>query len=595
MALARGRLSGTGLLLFAAVALGAPALAEPVGVETAALVPGNLTQFGEAALPRPLSDDDAERYRRIFRLQEKARWTEADREIARLKDPMLLGHLLAQRYLSPNGYPAKFAELSRWLDRYADLPEATQVYGLALKRKARGAPSPRHPEGMVYNLTAAHDGASEPREARGALSRGEMRRLAELRRAVRRAIDEDRYGEAERRLESGEAKRLLASGEYEELRSEIAGGFYFLSQDKAAVAFADAGTAADKHVNAAVERAGGLAAWRLGNFDEATRHFERLAAADTADSWTRAAGAYWAARCHLVNGEPEKVTHWLDAAAGHPYTFYGILARRLAGRASAYNWQQPAFTGGDAAGIMSVPAGVRALALVQVGEDARAEQELRRVNPARPGMARALLAVSQRADMPSLGMQVAAQIFDADGQRYDAALYPMPSWAPRGGFNVDPALVFALIRQESKFLRRAESPVGARGLMQLMPRTARFISDGTPYGGRRNQLFDPEINLTLGQNYLAHLMSIGNVGENLFLITAAYNGGPGNVARWQREIRDENDPLLFLESIPKRETRQFVERVLANYWIYLDQLGQPSTALDAIAEGRWPTYKSMGN
>ena len=566
-----------------------------MGTETAALAPDNLAPFGESALPKPLGDDDAERYRRIFRLQENARWAEADREIPRLRDPMLLGHVLAQRYLGPNHYPAKFSELSHWLERYADLPEATQIYGLALKRKPRAASSPRHPEGTVYNFTGVHDGTGEPREARGPLSRGETRRLAALRRAIHRAIVDDRIAEAERRLASSEAGRLLPPAECEELRSEVATSLYFLNHDEAAVAFADAGASGSKHVNAAVERAGGLAAWRLGRLDAATRHFERLATAETADSWTRAAGAYWAARSHLVNGEPEKVTHWLEIAAGHPYTFYGILARRLAGRASTYNWQHPVFSDDDVARLMSVPAGARALALIQVGEDARAEQELRRVNPAQPEVAHALLAVSQRADMPSLGMQVAARTFDADGRHYDAALYPMPSWAPPGGFNVEPALVFALIRQESNFLRRAESPVGARGLMQLMPRTARFISDGTSYGGRRNQLFDPEINLALGQNYLAHLMSIGNVGENLFLIAAAYNGGPGNVARWQRQIRDEDDPLLFLESIPKRETRQFVERVLANYWIYLDQLGEPTTALDAIAEGRWPTYKSTSD
>ena len=493
------------------------------------MAPGALGSLGGAALPRPLADDDAERYRRIFQLQEMARWAEADREVARLKDGMLLGHVLAQRYLSPVGYPAKFSELSYWLDRYADHPEATRIYELALKRKLRGAPWPRPPEGMVYNIPPAH--------------------------------------------------------------AEIASGLYIRSQDGAA-AFADAATAG--HVNAAAERAGGLAAWRLGHYDQATRHFERLATAQTADSWARAAGAYWAARGHLVNGEPDKVTHWLDMAAGYPYTFYGILARRLAGRPAEYNWELPAFPDEEAARIMSVPAGARAFALVEVGEVARAERELRRVNPARQEMAHALLALSQRADMPSLAMQVAAQIVGRDGRRYDAALYPLPSWAPRGGFNVDPALVFALIRQESMFSARAESRVGARGLMQLMPRTARFVSNGTLYGGRRYQLFDPEINLTLGQNYLGHLMSIGNVGENLFLIAAAYNGGPGNVARWQRKIGDADDPLLFLEGIPKRETRQYVEHVIANYWIYLDQLGQLSPALDAIAQGQWPIYKSAG-
>ena len=71
-------------------------------------------------------------------------------------------------------------------------------------------------------------------------------------------------------------------------------------------------------------------------------------------------------------------------------------------------------------------------------------------------MAHAILAVSERADMPSLAMQLAEKVTDASGRRYDAALYPVPSWQPEGGFTVDRALVLALIRQNGKFLTGAE-------------------------------------------------------------------------------------------------------------------------------------------
>lgn len=595
--LGRELLSGTvlGLLLCLALALGGAdsVRAEPYDVETAALAPGGLKPSRELTLPQPLAEAEAERYRRIFSLQVRARWADADREIGKLADKILFGHVLAQRYLAPSGYHAKFAELSGWLERYADHPEAARIYRLARARAPKGAAPPRHPEGTAYSPAGAgSDGGSEPADG-GALSAAEQHRLADLRHRIRHDIDEGAFASAEKALASGEAERLLGASEFDQLRGEIVSGYYFLNRDKEALAVADAAPVRAKRVNATAEWTAGLAAWRLQHYGVATRHFERLATADPVDSWMRSAGAYWAARGHLRAREPQKVTHWLEIAANYPYTFYGILARRLAGKPFDYNWELPTLTPADVNEITSVAPGRRALALVQVGEDARAEQELRHINPAQPEMARAIFAVSHRADMPSLVMQLAEQIVDANGRRYDSALYPVPSWGPQGGYSVDRALVLAVIRQESKFLAKATSPAGARGLMQLMPGTARFVAPGTEYGGRHHQLFEPELNIALGQNYITHLMGTDAIGENLFLIVAAYNGGPGNVARWQRQIKHGDDPLLFLEGIPNRETRQFVEHVIANYWIYRDQLGQPAPALDAIAEGKWPTYKGL--
>ena len=78
------------------------------------------------------------------------------------------------------------------------------------------------------------------------------------------------------------------------------------------------------------------------------------------------------------------------------------------------------------------------------------------------------------------------------------ALYPLPNWEPREGYRVDRALIFAFIRQESAFNVRAKSYVGARGLMQLMPATAGFIARKRFRGSKRNQLYDPALNISLG-------------------------------------------------------------------------------------------------
>ena len=96
----------------------------------------------------------------------------------------------------------------------------------------------------------------------------------------------------------------------------------------------------------------------------------------------------------------------------------------------------------------------------------------------------------------------------------------------------------------------------------------------------------------MGQKYLAYLLDHENVQGDLAQLLAAYNAGPGNLAKWQRKIVHNDDPLLFIEAIPIHETRTFVRRVLAGYWIYSARLGQATPSLDSIAAGRWPLYTS---
>ena len=109
-------------------------------------------------------------------------------------------------------------------------------------------------------------------------------------------------------------------------------------------------------------------------------------------------------------------------------------------------------------------------------------------------------------------------------------------------------------------------------------------------GRNRARLFDPEINLALGQKYMRYLLSGDIVAGNMIMMIAAYNGGPGNTAKWQRNMPHGADPLVFMETIPARETRLFVKRVLENLWIYRMRLGQKAPTLDALAGGRWPYY-----
>lgn len=126
---------------------------------------------------------------------------------------------------------------------------------------------------------------------------------------------------------------------------------------------------------------------------------------------------------------------------------------------------------------------------------------------------------------------------------------------------LDPFLVAAVVKVESGFRPEAESPRGARGLMQLMPETGRWVAEQLGLAYDPAYLFDPYYNLQLGTWYLAHLHE--EFGDNIILALAAYNGGRGKVREWL-----ERGQLARIDQIPYPETRQFVARVLHNYRLY---------------------------
>ena len=344
----------------------------------------------------------------------------------------------------------------------------------------------------------------------------------------------------------------------------------------------------------------GLAAWRDGRLDEARADFAAVAKAKGQSPWTVSAAAFWAARVELKSRRPENVAYWLGIAAERPHTFYGLIARRLLGVDAFFNFDSEPFTEVDAQAIKGTAGGRRALAYIQTGDDTAAEAEVRLLAArASTQMLRSVAALADRANMPALSLQLASMLSSRDGRNHDHALYPVPRWRPQSGFTVDRALLFAVMRQESLFVPHVVSYAGARGLMQLMPATARSMALLTGVGAddrraQREQLADPEINLTLAQEYIHSLLGDDHIRGNLLFLTLAYNGGPGALERFKAVAADRRtDPLLFLESFPTGQSRIFTERVLTNYWIYRMRLGQPTPDLDALAAGQWPTYTAL--
>jgi soluble lytic murein transglycosylase-like protein len=240
--------------------------------------------------------------------------------------------------------------------------------------------------------------------------------------------------------------------------------------------------------------------------------------------------------------------------------------------------------------LLADPPARRAIALLQAGERERAEGELARLDgDGDEALAAALSALNDAAGFPAQAMRIARSLVtDAgrwSGRSLDSALYPIPPWQPE---------IYALMRQESAFRTDAQSRDGARGLMQLLPSTANYVVRKRTFRGQsRNKLFDPELNIDVGQRYIDYLLQHDGVGGDLLRMATAYNAGPGNLNRWRRKMNGVDDPLLFIESLPSRETRDFVEKVVANLWIYRGRLGQPLPTLDAVAAGDWPAYTPL--
>jgi len=561
-----------------------------------------VSSFGPDGLPHVLSQADADRYARIFALLEEGKNKAADQLIGELEDKRLLGHALAIRYLHPTAYRSKYVELSNWLKHYADHPEARRIYNLALKRKPRNY---RRPPGPVTNpdsLSARQISSDEPYRSDKKLSSKQRRRVIQLKRTIRRNVARTRLSATERLLESREVKRLFDEYEIDEAKGMVASAWFYYGNDKRAYRLAAAAAKRSGDRLPLVHWTAGLAAWRIGVIEKALDHFQRLALAPNVSGWNTASGAFWAARAMQRLGQPFQARYWLTIAAKHRYTFYGLLAQKALGADDDFDFSAPALTPIMAEQLLQRPKGTRALALIQVGQRARAEQDLLRIDGWRtPTMAQALFAVAHRAQLPALAFRLTRRL-QAEGyggwlqDRLEAGLYPLPPWEPRDGFKVDRALLYALMRQESAFNPYAKSPDGARGLMQLMPRTASYIARDRRYRrGHKRALFEPSLNMELSQRYLVYLLDHKSVRGDLLRLAAAYNGGPGNLNKWLRQMNHGDDPLMFIEILPSRETRLFIERVFANLWIYRKRLGQPAPSQDDLLADSWPQYQALDN
>jgi peptidoglycan lytic transglycosylase len=556
-----------------------PLVRRPVFVPPPPVI--ELDEMPPPDLPKALSDEERDRYRRIFQAQSSGQWAVADAEIAQLKDKTLMGYVGAQRLLSPSSQ-ASYDQLAAWLQEYNDHPDAPAIYKLAVIRRPKGAAGDLTPASFV--------GFAQPSPAFAAartVTGADAARAAELRARLQQMGDDGGFNAAFALLDEKTTVDVLGAPEVELWRGRI--------RTRAIEADSQRNLQVPVDVSAPPDAnwAAGLQAFQAGNMAEAARRFELVADAppDQVSSWTLAAGAFWAARANLLAGNPQKFAPYLKRAALHGRTFHGLIAQKMLGMQIVPDLATPPLDRRRADMLTNDRAGRRALALFQLGAATAAERELFGASlDADPKYIESILAVALKANLPSLSIQVGNAAWDQRDKiaGYDAAMYPLPPWQPMQGFTLDKALVYAFMRQESAFNPKARSFVGAMGLMQLMPGTARIVTNKFAPETAGGDPWDPSVNMSLGQAYIGSLLN--DVDDNLVRTVAAYNGGPGNVMRWDNTLNASADPLFYIAMIPLNETRDFVHRVIANYWMYQIRLGQPTPSLDQIAAHEWPRY-----
>jgi soluble lytic murein transglycosylase-like protein len=367
------------------------------------------------------------------------------------------------------------------------------------------------------------------------------------------------------------------------------------NQDEAALRLAEAALRAQPDGAARAAFGGGLAAWRLDRPARSEQLFRAAAAMARPDAPLTTAARFWVARVCLRRDDAACALRWLHRAALDPDHFYGQLARRMLDEPPAAALAaHPVLGEADIDAVMATREGLTAFALLQAGERARAAAELRQLrvrSGGDPDLATAISLIARQAGLSGFGLSGQAPVAGAPW-----AALRLPALRPRSGFQIDPALVYALARLESNFDQTAVSQAGARGLMQLMPATASALL-GTPQGGEvvRARLHDPAINLELGQRYIAVLAQRPSVDGDLIRLLASYNAGPARLADWLATMRDGGDPLLFIEAIPNRETRRFVRHALAYTWAYAGRLRLATPSLDALADDDFPRFDPSVN
>jgi soluble lytic murein transglycosylase-like protein len=534
----------------------------------------------QAGPPQQLDQSERAYYSQVFAAIDRGDWAAVEALLAQ-RDGLLHPVARAEYYLSANSPRVELPQIEVWMARGHRLPMAAQLGRLALTRGALSMPGLPE-ERSFYPL-----GTAPKRVRPRTIEDGTM--PAEVRQQILDRISNDDPHGARQLLDGVDA--LLSPETRAEWRQRVAWSYYIENMDPQALGMARSVAQGRGPWVAEGDWAAGLAAWRLNDCATAGTHFER-AAHGAANAELRGAAYYWASRAALRCRQPERSALLLRSAAVNDETLYGMLAAEQLGQKLPERLASADLTDADWRRLRDSENVRIAIALAEIGRDSLSSQVL--LHEARIGNPEnyaALTRLARELGLPQTQLYMAHNA--PSGAAPDpASAYPTPKWVPVTGWQVDPALAYAHALQESNFRAAAVSPADARGVMQITPITVREHAPRLGMSASQVDIFDPGTNLAFGQRNLQMLRDSGATQGHLPKIMAAYNAGLTPVTRWNYEIRDMGDPLLYMESIPYWETRGYVAIVTRNYWMYERQAKAPSTSRVALAQNAWPAFPS---
>ncbi|MBT3776473.1 MAG: lytic transglycosylase domain-containing protein [Pelagibacteraceae bacterium] len=550
-------------------------------------------KYSEIFTTNILTQNDIINYRQAYVFQEECKWKSANKHILKISNKILMGHILAQRYLHPKCYRSNYLELYYWLQKYNDLPQAKRIYRLAIKRMPKGYKSPTKPikpTGIVGDKVISKK--SNKYKSSKKLSKNQRIEKQKLINAVKSRVNRGWPTGAVKILQQRDVNLLLDQVELDQQKELIAKGYFLANKNDLAVKYAsEALVNSSARVPYAAWTAG-LASWRLNEYKKAADFFSLFSISLKDDAWHQTSGSFWAARSYAKLGQYNNINFWLERASQNPNSFYGMLALEILGIDEKIYWGSNNTLNTSNSKLLNLPSGKRLQSLIQVGFNDELEKEIVHINSVlNKEIASESVKIAQHFNLAYTQLKIVNKL-EQFGLTIETGLYyPTPIWEPRGGFNINKELIYAFMHQESMFNAKAKSNQGAVGLMQVLPSTAKFITSSKDVKrSNSNILTVPEINLEVGQEYIEYLLDLELVSNNLIYLAAAYNGGPGNLKKWKQETNYLDDPLFFMESIPSRETRWFIEKILTKYWIYQNKNQKEMTSLKMLANGKDPLY-----
>lgn len=533
--------------------------------------------------PRQLNDADAAYYRGLFQAIRAERWTDVQTMLAQgingRQDGLLQAVATAEYFTHPRSPRISLEQISAWLTTGRNLPQAPQLARLGMARGMTAMPD------LPYQQQFRSVG-SFPRRTRPASIEDTTMPDATSAAILDRITNDDPQGAFALLAPIDPTLSPEARAEW---RQRVAWSYFIENMDEQALFVARTVAEGAGPWVAEGEFTRGLAAFRLSNCVEADEAFRR--AAERAENVElRSAALYWAARSATRCRRPSDANALLALAAGEDQTLYGMLAAEQLGRRLPDRVAQADLSDQDWQRLGRYENVKVAVALAEIGEDELASEVL--LHQARIGDPADYPALSRLArDLGFPQTQLYMAYNAPPGAQADpVSFYPTPRWTPTTGWQVDPALAYAHILQESNFRANARSPANAQGLMQITPITVRQHAPRLELGPDQVDIFEPRTNLAFGQRNLQMLQEDPATHDKLPKIMAAYNAGLAPVRRWETEVRDFDDPLLYMEAIPYWETRSYVAIVMRNYWMYERQAAAPSPSRNALAQNRWPAF-----